>query len=268
MSGLDQVLQQIGSTADRFLGDKLSVAAGTAEFTQPGRFSFGGLVTLLSLGARDRARGVPASADLSTVDSALAQAALSRLGGPVTRAEAEEALDLLRTGALVTDVASALRVLLRLVRHLPRGLFEDALRLPDVPADVLDALKADFGGDLPTRARDVVADLRDGRRDRAVLPATLRILVNRAVPRDIAETLRVLIGPENRTVRLAVLIYARTHGVDIDEQDLDALHQAIDPDNPDLAPLLNRGLERLEAHYKAAGALAILRRLAPRPAIT
>jgi hypothetical protein len=188
-------------------------------------------------------------------DSALLHAALSRLGGPVTLAEAEETLDLLRTGALATDVASALRV------------FEDALRLPDVPADVLSALRADFAGSLPTRARDLVADLRDGRRDRAVLPTTLRVLLSRAVPRDIAETLRALIAPENRTVRLAVLIYARTHGVDLDEQDLDALHQAIDPDAPDLAPLLNRGLERLQSQYQAAGALAILRRLAPRPAI-
>jgi hypothetical protein len=266
MSGLDQMLQQIGSTADRFLADKLSVTSGTGEFAEPGRFSFGGLVTLLSLGARDRARGVPASADVSTADPALLQAALSRLGGPVTAAEAEEALDLLRTGAFATDVASSLRVLLRLVRHLPRGLFEDALRLPDVPADVVGALRADFAGDLPTRARDLVADLRDGRRDRAVLPTTLRVLLHRALPRDIAETIRALIGPENRTVRLAVLIYARTHGVDIDEADLDAVHEAIDPDNPDLAPLLHRGLDRLEAQYQAAGALAILRRLAPRPA--
>jgi hypothetical protein len=99
------------------------------------------------------------------------------------------------------------------------------------------------------------------------LPSTLRVLLNRALPRDIAETLRALIGPDYRTVRLAVLISARTHGVDIDERDLDALHAAIDPDNPDLATVLNRGLDRLQSQYQAAGALAILRRLAPRPAI-
>ena len=70
--------------------------------------------------------------------------------------------------------------------------------------------------------------------------------------------------PDNRSLRLAIIIDARTHGIDIDEQDLDALHDAIDPANPDLAPLLDRGLERLTAQYQGAGqALEILRRLAP-----
>jgi hypothetical protein len=88
-------------------------------------------------------------------------------------------------------------------------------------------------------------------------------VLNRAATKEVAETLRALIGPENRTIRLAILIYARTQGVDIDEEDLDALYQAIDPANPDLSPLLNRGLDRLTTQYSGAGeALAILRRLA------
>ena len=264
MPGLDDVLQQLGSTADRFLGSRLGVEAGPAGFTAPGRFTFGGLIALLSLGARDRARTVPDQGELSTVDPALLQAALARIHSPVNPAEVDEVLDLLRTGAVATDATSSMRVILRLVRRLPSDLFKDALDLPQIPVEVVNALKADFSGDLPGRPRKLITDLRDGRLDRAVMPSTLRLLLGRAAPRGIAETIRALIGPDNRTLRLAIIIYARTHGVDIDEQDLDALHDAIDPADPDLAPLLERGLERLTTHYQGAGqALEILRRLVP-----
>jgi len=92
----------------------------------------------------------------------------------------------------------------------------------------------------------------------------VRVLKSRAVPRDAAETLRALIAPKNRTVRLAMLIYARTQGVDIDEHDLDAMYRAIDPANSDLAPLLNRGLARVQSQYPVArDAVTVLRRLTP-----
>jgi hypothetical protein len=144
MPGLDDVLQQLGSTADHFLGSRLGVEASPAGFTSPGRFTFGGLIALLSLGARDRARTVPDQGELSTVDPALLQAALARAHSPVRPAEVDEALDLLRTGAVATDVTSSMRVILRLVRRLPSDLFKDALDLPRIPGDVVSALEADF----------------------------------------------------------------------------------------------------------------------------
>ena len=58
-----------------------------------------------------------------------------------------------------------------------------------------------------------------------------------AAPGVLVETIRALIGPENQTLRLAVLVYARTQGIDLDEEDLDALFRALDP-----APSRPRGL--------------------------
>jgi hypothetical protein len=83
----------------------------------------------------------------------------------------------------------------------------------------------------------------------------------------LVETIRALIGPENQTLRLAVLVYARTQGVDLDEKDLDALFRALDPTHPDLGVFLDRGLERVTSVYgDASRAVAVLRRLAaPRP---
>jgi hypothetical protein len=133
-----------------------------------------------------------------------------------------------------------------------------------LPWDVVEALRDDFAGHLPHRPEAFLAQLRDGRIDRAVLPNTMRVLKNRAVPPDAAETLRALIAPKNRTVRLAILIYARTQGVDIDERDLDAVYWAIDPANSGLTPLLNRGLARVQRQYPVArDVVTILRRLTP-----
>ena len=260
--GLSELLGRVNSKTDDFLRTRLGTDPGAGEFKQDGRFNLGGLIGILSVGARDRARAAPEGPDLAILDSARVKAALDHVNSPVTLEEAEEILVLLRSGAIASDVASALHATAKSARRLPPDLFIDVLRLPHLPGDIIDAVSDDLAGRGET-PRNVLTALRDGRIDRAILPNTLGVVLNRAATKEVAETLRALIGPENRTVRLAILIYARTQGVDIDEEDLDALYQAIDPANPDLSPLLNSGLDRLTTQYRGAGeALAILRRLA------
>ena len=262
MSGLTDLLARINSKTDEFFHDRLSGVVPAGEFVDDGRFSLGGLVGLLALGARERARSVPGPSDMSGLDVSLLRAALDRAGSPVTLEEATEILELLRTGAIARDLASALGTTVRFARRLPPELVIDLLQLPALPHDVVDAISVDLAGAAERQPTQVLKDLRDGQIDRAILPRTLGVLLNRAATRNIAETLRALIGPENRTIRLAILIYARTQGIDIDADDLDAVYQAIDPARPDLSPLLNRGLNRVLSQSADAGeALALLRRL-------
>jgi len=264
MPGLDATLDQVNSTTDEFLNGTLGADPIAQGFTRPGRFNLAGLVALLSLGATDREREAPAPRDLVTANAALAKAALDKAGSPVTIEEAEDLLTLLRTGAVTADLVYSLEAALKFVRQLPPDLFRDVLNAHALPWDVVEAMRDDFAGHLPRRPEAFLVQLRDGRLDRAVLPNTLRVLKKRAVPRDAAETLRALIAPKNRMVRLAILIYARTQGVDIDERDLDAVYRAIDPANSDLAPLLNRGLARVQRQYPVArDAVTVLRRLTP-----
>jgi hypothetical protein len=262
MSGLTDLLSRVNSRTDEFLRDRLHGDTAVGDFTRDGRFNLGGLVALLSLGARERPRTAPAPADLSTLDAALVRRVLDQLHAPVTPEEAQQILDLLRTGAIASDVASALHVTLRFARRLPPELVIDLLQLPALPGDLIEAISEDVRAAVPRQPRQVLVELRDGRIDHAVLPHTLGVVLNRAAPRSVAATLRALIGPENRTVRLAILIYARAQGIDLDEDDLDALYQAIDPANVDLSPLLKRGLDRLLAESRGRGnAVALLRRL-------
>ena len=161
------------------------------------------------------------------------------------------------------DVATGLRGALLLAPRLPLAVTRDALALPELPRAVVDAIHADLRDDAPRTPRDVITDLRDGRLDgrRRILTNTLRVLLGRAAPGVLVETIQGLIGPENQTLRLAVLVYARTQGIDLDEKDLDALC-ALDPANPDLGVFLDRGLERVTSVYgDISRAVAILRRL-------
>jgi len=67
---------------------------------------------------------------------------------------------------------------------------------------------------------------------------------------------------ENRTVRLALILYARSHGIsEIDDDAIDKVVLALDPAHPDLRPLLLEAAERLRAKYGPGQASIVVRRL-------
>ena len=270
MSGTRELLDQVDRRTDAFVHRLGVPAADVTEGTEDGRFTLPGLIALLAVGARDRPRQplVAEAITPATIERALDE--IGRLRGvPIRVSEVREVIQLLTTGEVIVDVATGLRAVLLLVPRLPLALTRDALALPDLPREVAEAIRADLRDDAPRTLRDVIVDLHDGKLDgrRRILTNTLRVLLGRAAPGALVETIGALIGPENHTLRLAVLVYARTQGIDLDERDLDALFRALDPANPDLGVFLDRGLERVTAVYgDAARAVAVLRRIAaPRP---
>jgi hypothetical protein len=266
MSGTRELLDQVNRRTDAFVHRLGVPAADVTEGTADGRFTLPGLIALLAVGARDRPRQplVAEAITPATIERALDE--IGRLRGvPIRVSEVREVIQLLTTGEVIVDVATGLRAVLLLVPRLPLALTRDALTLPDLPREVAEAIRADLKDDAPRTLRDVIVDLHDGKLDgrRRILTNTLHVLLGRATPGVLVETIRALIGPENQTLRLAVLVYARTQGIDLDEKDLDALFRALDPDHPDLGALLDRGLERVTAAYgDASRAVAVLRRIA------
>jgi len=265
MSGLEKLLDQVDRQTDTTVRRLGMPAPAVTDGTAEGRFTLPGLVALLAVGARERPRQSLAAEVITpaTIERALDE--IGRLRGvPIRVSEAREVVQLLTTGEVIVDVATGLRAALLLAPRLPLALTRDALALPELPRAVVDAIHADLRDDAPRTPRDVIADLRDGQLDgrRRILTNTLRVLLGRATPGVLVETIRELIGPENQTLRLAVLVYARTQGIDLDEKDLDALFRALDPANPDLGVFLDRGLERVTSVYgDASRAVAILRRI-------
>jgi hypothetical protein len=266
MNGTRELLGRVNRRTDAFVHRLGVPAADVTEGAADGRFTLPGLVALLAVGARDRPRQplVAEAITPATIERALDE--IGRLRGvPIRVSEVREVIQLLTTGEVIVDVATALRAVLLLVPRLPLALTRDALTLPDLPGEVAEAIRADLKDDAPRTLRDVIVDLHDGKLDgrRRILTNTLHVLLGRATPGVLVETIGALIGPENQTLRLAVLVYARTQGIDLDEKDLDALFRALDPGNPDLGILLDRGLERVTAVYgDASRAVAVLRRIA------
>lgn len=189
---------------------------------------------------------------------------LARPGLPVTPEEAARLLELLRSGEFFSDAAGTTSAVLRLTRDLPRALVRDVPRTPGRLDELGEALARD-GADAFGRISEIAADLLDGELDRPPSPLTntLRWLYGNAAAAAVAETVRQIIARDNETARLAILIYARAHGIPLTPEGLDALHDGpLDSRDPDLGPALAAGLQALTAQRGTEeGVIGVLRRL-------
>jgi hypothetical protein len=189
---------------------------------------------------------------------------IARPSLPVTPEEAAKILELLRSGEFFSDAAGTTSAVIQLTRELPGALVRDVPRTPGRLAELGEALVRD-GVDGLGHVSQVAADLLDGHLDRPPSPLTntLRWLYGNAAATAVAETVRRIIGRDNETARLAILIYARAHGIPLTPEGLDALHDGpLNTRDPDLGPALAAGVEALTAQRGGEqGVVSVLRRL-------
>jgi hypothetical protein len=242
MAGFDTVRAQVAERLRSVLGDP----GGSG-------FGLGPLLTVAAL-ARHTANGSDDDGVFRPIDSGLVQDVLARVererGMPVKPGEAEKVLELLRSGEFEGDLEAGVGAVLTLLGSLPRDLLSDVLSLPRLPGELVDAVTSELGSFRPGGALALLGDLRDGQIDKPpkVFPETTRLVLREATARGIAETLRALLAEDNETFRLALIVYARSQGFELTDEDLDALRAAIDPDNPDLGILVARGLTAIQNH--------------------
>jgi hypothetical protein len=189
--------------------------------------------------------------------------ALARRDGmSFTREQVERVADLLATGEFYRDIASTTAATLATAHALPIAIAED-IRWSPRAIRLLLALSRDLRG-TPASAWSVFAQLRGGKLERppALLTHTLRILYATATLATIAEMIRSLLAKDNETFRLAVVIYARSAGIPIEDADLDVLREsAFNTDDPDLGPILDVAIERLEENLGRHFLFGVLERL-------
>ena len=185
--------------------------------------------------------------------------ALEAAGVPATPEEIRRIALLLETGELFADVGAATAAILVVLPRMPLAIARDALRSPTQVPRVVVALAADLG-DAATDLPAVLADVADGRLDDPppLLTRTLRVLFELASLEAAATTLRAWLAPENETVRLAILLYARANGLPLEPSDLDALHAALDPEQPDLGPLWIAAWEHLAVRLGTEELVSVL----------
>lgn len=70
---------------------------------------------------------------------------------------------------------------------------------------------------------------------------------------------------ENRSARLAIIAYAKLHGINITEYYLEKLDKFLDSSqNPDLSPLISAGIEKLYEKYKVYDAKSVIEKIRTR----
>ena len=189
--------------------------------------------------------------------------ALARRGGmSFTGEQVKRVADLLATGEFYRDIAGATAAALAIAHELPLAIAED-IRWSPRALRLLLALSRDLR-DTPASAWAVFAQLRGGKLERppALLTHTLRTLYATATLAKIAETIRTLLAKENETFRLAVVLYARSAGIPIEDADLDVLREtAFKTDDPDLGPILDAAIERLQRHLGRNFMIGVIERL-------
>lgn len=171
---------------------------------------------------------------------------------PITPAEARQLVDLLSApDGLAVEVAEVGTGLDALLARLPEALVHDALDMPARHLGLLRALVADtvgLGGWL-------------GGRPEPVFGRTIRALHRAQTLTTAAALLDRLTRPENRTIRLVVVLTARAHGVPMDAADLDVLRGAVlRAESGDLAPVVARAVTRLVQLYGRDGVRLLLTR--------
>jgi hypothetical protein len=161
------------------------------------------------------------------------------------------------SGQFTGDIADAVAVILHTVPDVPLEIVQDFRSLPHFPRRTL-AIERDLGEDS-SAIRAVVRDLReDGtiNSQPKILTTTLRVIFRQAAPKKIGSTIHTLLG--NESVRLAIIIYARSKGIEISQQDLDQVREAINPDDPDLGALLEPGYQHLIERFGKEQAVELL----------
>lgn len=189
---------------------------------------------------------------------------LASRGVPITPTEAKTALRLITSGESFRDIGAATSVIAHAVPALPLAIGRDVPRAPwIVIGRLVPAILLDVPG-LPFEVAKVIGTtLLDGSLGEAPspLPRTIRVLYELSSLRTIAETLRALIGRDNESFRLALILYARAHGVPLDESQLDVLHDSVlNTDAPDLGPALVAAVKA----YADQGKLGKLRQVLER----
>lgn len=217
--------------------------------------------------APDTALADPAARDV-VLRTALDQLA-TRVGVPITPDQVSEAITLLSTGEFYHDLGSALAASAFAVRSLPIDLVQDVGHLPFRLIRLATAVAQDLAG-TPFVAVHVLEDLlADGKLDHppGVLRHTMACLLGFATVATTARTISDLIAPDNRSIRLAIVVYARANGIPLQESDLDLLRQnVLNTGTPDLGPVLVAAVSRFLDRSGKDQVLAALRQVAAIPA--
>ncbi len=185
------------------------------------------------------------SADSSALRNELIQMAIAggvdNLG--VEPSEARQALELISSGQFYRDISSSVITVAKILPKLANKLIVNPPKLSDKFRQSFAAIKQDFS-DNPS-AIQCLDRLKKQELCEApkVLQHTLKVLFESPTISVTKETVNVLL--EKQSIRLAVILYAKSNGIDIDQEDIDAVQSVLNEPEPELGKFFSIAINRM-----------------------
>lgn len=182
--------------------------------------------------------------DNPEIRQTLAKSVVKKTGekSPLRPDEAKAVVELIRTGELFQDLVFTFTRVYKLslkelgdVRALP-SVLTDIVRMPAViVSDLIHVGK--FIQDLD----GLIKSIKNGTppKNSEIFNNTLKTLFHITILGDAVNTANDLFSQENQSLRIALLVYARLHNVNLEETDIDKVRNTIlNTDNPQLGGFL------------------------------
>ena len=229
----------------------------------------------LAKGKRDRERPESTTCPFRKGDAATSKIAFNQLVDeiksegaldrtlPLDDKQREEAFELVKSGQFKRDLLGSMKKVYGVNRDLPFSAIRDIKKNPDLLVKLPQAFARDLADD-PLTIVASPACLSEFRRFLKPGPATpmqpgcrpqtlthtLTLVYENPTASRVARTARIFTAKENRSMRLAIIAYARLNGINITDRDLDTLDAFLDTNKePDLSPLIETGLQTFADQY-------------------
>ena len=176
----------------------------------------------------------------------LEQVAKDKAGenSPLRREEAEQVYELIKSGEVFGDLFYTLNVIFNLIIRADRfsnldnsfkAYFSALTHLPESIVSDLDPVIA-FNN---ISAQIKLAKEGEPLENPAILNNTLKTIYSAPEVGNTIDVISALLAPENESLRIALLVYARLNGVNLEQQDIDKVRSTIlNRDEPNLGSLL------------------------------
>jgi hypothetical protein len=176
---------------------------------------------------------------------------------PVTGDQAKQGLGLIKSGELFRDVAFTVTTLFGFVAD-PARFSEPGARFRQF-GEGLVKLSTGVRSDLDPRLAfgrisKQMESIKSGQKpdDPELLRDTLKSIYGLPEIGDAIGAANALLQPDNESLRLALLVYARLNGINLTEEDIDKVRETIlDRNNPDLGRLFRYAFDNKERFINA-----------------
>jgi len=166
-------------------------------------------------------------------------------GFPLPPDEAERAYELIKSGEIIRDVFYSLNLIFGLIIKPNRfsnldDSFTDYLEtLIGLPHSIISDLNPKTAFD---RISTQLENVKGGNpiNDPEILNNTLGTIYSAPEIGSLIEVINILFAPENETFRIALLVYARLNGINLEQKDIDEVRETIlNKNDPKLGSLFS-----------------------------